>query len=132
MPENPLDPFEKLRLTFPTDEQGEISTVQANLETKVKQIVFTRRAEKRMFETSFLRPFTGDYDFPGQPGTVQLAGESTLQLVFPGAPPRKLIPKHGTRFDLQDATGVTVEFKPETQEMVVFTPDSALVVPRKK
>ncbi|MFN7993328.1 MAG: serine hydrolase [Bryobacteraceae bacterium] len=132
VPENPLDSFEKVRLTFPTDVQGEISTVHANLEPSVKEIVFTRRAEKRMFETSFLRPFTGDYDFPGQPATVQLAGESTLQLVFPGAPPRKLIPKHGTRFDLQDATGVTVEFKPETQEMVVYTPDSALVVPRKK
>src|SRR5208283_3281455 len=35
VPENPLDSFEKLRVTFPTDAQGEISTLQANLEPNV-------------------------------------------------------------------------------------------------
>jgi hypothetical protein len=56
--------------------------------------------------------------------------------VFPGAPPRKLIPRQGTRFDIQDLTGTTLEFKQnaagETQEVVVYTPDLAFVVPRKK
>ena len=136
VPENPLDAFEKLRVTFPTNAQGEISTVQANLEANVKEIVFTRRAEKRMFEASFLRQFTGEYDAPGQPWTVALAGENALQLVFPGAPPRKLIPRHGTRFDVQDLTGITLEFKQDAagqgQEVVVYTPDSALVIPKKK
>jgi CubicO group peptidase (beta-lactamase class C family) len=134
--ENPLDPFEKLRVTFPTDSQGELSTVHSNLEPSVKEIIFTRRAEKRMFETSFLQPFTGEYDAPGRPWTVALAGESTLQLVFPGAPPRRLIPRHGTRFDVQDLTGVTLEFKQDAggqvQEVVVYTPDSSFVVPKKK
>lgn len=130
VPENPLDSFEKLRVTFPANAQGEIATVEANLEPNVKNIVFTRRAEKQMFETSFLKRFTGAYDAPGQPWTVALAGENNLQLIFPGAPPRKLIPKHGTRFDIQDLTGFTLEFKPD--EVVLFTPDSVLVVPRKK
>lgn len=136
VPENPLDSFEKLRVTFPTNAQGEISTLQANLEANVKEIVFTRAPEKRMFETSFLRQFTGEYDAPGRPWTVALAGENELQLIFPGAPPRKLIPRHGTRFDVQDLTGITLEFKQDasgqTQEVVVYTPDSALAVPRKK
>jgi len=136
VPEDPLDQFEKLRLTFPTNAQGEIATVEANLESNVKEIVFTRRAEKRMFETSFLRQFTGDYDTPGRPMTVALAGESTLQLVFPGAPPRKLIPRQGTRFDVQDLTGVTLEFKldasGQASEVVIYSPDSASVIPRKK
>jgi hypothetical protein len=129
VPENPLDSFEKLRITFPTSDQGEIATLQANLEQNVKEIVFTRAAEKRMFETSFLRQFTGEYDAPGKPWTVALAGENGLQLIFPGAPPRKLIPRHGTRFDVQDWTGVTLEFKPG--EAVMYTPDSAFVVPKK-
>jgi CubicO group peptidase (beta-lactamase class C family) len=136
VPENPLDPFEKLKVTFPTDAQGEISTVEANLESHVKDIVFTRTAEKRMFESSFLRQFVGQYDAPGQPWSVALAGENSLQLIFPGAPPRKLIPRHGTRFDVQDLNGVTLEFKPDAsgqaQEVVVYTPDSVFVVPRKK
>jgi CubicO group peptidase (beta-lactamase class C family) len=135
VPENPLDSFEKLRITFPTSDQGEVSTLQANLESNVKEIVFTRAAEKRMFETTFLRQFIGEYDAPGQPWTVSLAGERELKLIFPGSPPRKLIPRHGTRFDLQDATGVTLEFKQDAsgkaQEVVVYTPDSAVVVPRK-
>ncbi len=136
VPENPLDSFEKLRVTFPTNAQGEISTLQANLETNVKEIVFTRAPEKRMFETSFLRQFAGEYDAPGKPWTVALAGENRLQLIFPGAPPRKLIPRHGTRFDVQDMTGITLEFKQDasgqTQEVVVYTPDSAFAVPRRK
>jgi CubicO group peptidase (beta-lactamase class C family) len=136
VPENPLDPFEKLRVTLPTDAQGELSKVEANLEASVKEIVFKRVAEKRMFETSFLRQFTGVYDSPGQPMTVALAGENTLQLVFPGRPPRKLIPRHGTRFDVDEQTGVTLEFKldasGQAQEMVIYTPDSAFAVPRKK
>jgi Beta-lactamase len=54
---------------------------------------------------------------------------------FRGSPPRKLIPRHGTRFDIQDSTGITLEFKQDAagkaQEVVVYTPDSAFVVPRK-
>jgi len=88
-----------------------------------------------MFEASFLRQFAGDYDAPGRPLTVALAGDS-LQLVAPGAPPRKLIPRHGTRFDVQDLTGVTVEFKHDAsgqvQELVMFTPGSARTMPKKK
>jgi CubicO group peptidase (beta-lactamase class C family) len=136
VPENPLDPFEKLRVTLPTNAQGELSKVEANLEPNVKEIVFKRVAEKRMFETSFLRQFTGTYDNPGQPMTVALAGENTLQLVFPGQPPRKLIPRHGTRFDVDELIGVTLEFKldvsGQASEIVLYTPDSAFVVPRKK
>ncbi len=136
VPENPLDAFEKLRVTFPTNAQGEISTVQANLETSVKEIVFTRRAEKQMFETSFLRRFAGEYDAPGRPWTVALAGENALQLVSPGAPPRRLIPRHGTRFDVKELNGVTLEFKQDetgqVQEVVVYTPDSVLAIPKKK
>ena len=130
VPENPLDQFEKLRITFPTNAQGEISTLQANLESRVSEIVFTRAPEKRMFETSFLRQFTGEYDNPGRAFTVELAGESALQMVFPGSPPRKLAPRHGTRFDVQDMTGVTLEFKQD--EVVLYTPGSAVVVPKKR
>jgi hypothetical protein len=117
-------------VTFPTDSQGEISTVQANLEPNVKEIVFTRAPEKRMFEPSFLRQFTGEYDAPGRPWTVALAGESTLQLISPGAPPRKLIPRRGTRFDVEGLTGLTLEFKQD--EVVVYSPGSAALVPKKK
>jgi hypothetical protein len=129
VPADPLDPFEKLRLTFQTDPQGELSMVTGTLEGSVKDIVFKRVAERRMFETAFLQPFTGDYDTPGSPLTVSLAGEDTLQLSSPGEPPTKLIPRHGSRFDLKDQTGVSVEFKPG--ELVLYTPDNVYVVKKK-
>jgi hypothetical protein len=57
-------------------------------------------------------------------------------VVFPGAPPRRLIPRHGTRFDVQDVTGIMLEFKQDAagqvQEVVAYTPDSALAIPKKK
>lgn len=130
VPGNPLDSFEKLQVTFPTSVQGEISSVKANLESNVNEIVFARAPERRMFEASFLRQFTGEYDVPGRPWTIALAGESALQLITPGAPPRKLIPRRGTRFDIEGLNGATLEFKPD--EVVVFTPGSASAVPRKK
>jgi CubicO group peptidase (beta-lactamase class C family) len=136
VPANPLDPFEKLRLTFPTDPQAELSTLAATLEANAKPIVFTRVAEQQLFETTFLRRFVGEYDAPGLPWTVALAGENSLQLQFPGAPPRKLIPRHGTRFDVEDMTGVSLEFKQDTtgatQEVVLYTPDTVLAIPKKK
>jgi CubicO group peptidase (beta-lactamase class C family) len=136
VPEDPLDSFEKLRFTFPTNAQGEIAKVEATLDTNVKEIVFTRVAEKRMFERPFLEQFAGDYDAPGLPWTIALVGNSTLQWILPGAPPRTLVPRHGTRFDVQDQTGMTLEFKQnpagQVQELVIFTPDSAFAVPKKK
>jgi CubicO group peptidase (beta-lactamase class C family) len=136
VPENPLDAFEKFRITFPTNAQGEIAALQANVEPNVKEAVFTRRAEKRMFEASFLRQFTGEYDLPGRPWTVALAGESTLQLISPGSPPRKLVPRYGTRFDLDGMNGITLEFKQDASgavtEAVLYAVDSAQVIPRKR
>jgi CubicO group peptidase (beta-lactamase class C family) len=135
VPANPLDPFEKLRITFPTDPQGELSTLTATLEPNVKAIVFTRAADSRMSDPTFLRKFTGDFDAPGLPWTIALAGNS-LQLQFAGAPPRKLIPRQGTRFDVENMTGVSLEFKQDaagvTQEIVLYTPDSVSLIPKKK
>lgn len=130
VPADPLDSLEKLKITFPVAADGEISSIHATLESSVKDIVFTRVPERRMYETSFLKQFSGDYDFPGQAVTISLSGETELQMTSPGAPARKLIPKRGTRFDLQGLTGVSIEFKPG--EAVVYTPGTAFVVPKKK
>ena len=133
VPADPLDPFEKLRISFQTDPQGEVSTVSGTFEANVKDIVFKRVAERRMFETSFLRQFTGEYDMPGSPLSVSLVGEDALEASFPGQPPLKLVPRHGTRFDVKELTGVSLEFKQEgaAQELVLYTPDNAYVIKKK-
>ena len=93
VPENPLDPFEKLRVTLPTDAQGELSKVEANLEANVKEIVFKRVAEKRMFETS-VSPAV--HRRLRQPGTTDDGGPGRREDVaarFPGTPTEEADPK---------------------------------------
>ncbi len=135
VPADPLDPFEKLKITFQTDPQGEIASLSATLDGNVKDIVFERVADKRMFEPSFLSRFAGEYDAPGRPWTVVLSAANVMQVVFPGQTPRKLIPRRGTRFDLQDATGVSLEFHEDASgqvtEAVLFTPDNASLMKRR-
>ncbi|HWZ43423.1 MAG TPA: serine hydrolase [Candidatus Saccharimonadales bacterium] len=135
VPANPLDPFEKLRLTFQTDPQGDLSSLSATLDSNVKDIVFQRVAEQRMFEASFLGQFTGVYDIGAAGWTISLVGGNALELSTPGAPARKLIPRHGTRFDVQGATGLSIEFKQDsagkTNELVLYGPRDASIFKKK-
>jgi len=47
VPENPLDSFEKLTVSFRTDPDGEISSLSAPLDLRVADIIFKRVAEAR-------------------------------------------------------------------------------------
>jgi len=136
VPANPLDSLEKLKLSFRTDPEGEISSLSAPLETHVADIVFKRVAESRMFEASFLRQFTGTYDVGAAGWTIVLVGDNALEITTPGAPPLTLIPRRGTRFDIKGLNGISVEFKQDssgqTQEVVLYTPDSVSVIKKKK
>jgi CubicO group peptidase (beta-lactamase class C family) len=135
VPANPLDPFEKLKLTFQTDPQGELSSLSTTLDSNVKDIVFHRVAEQRMFEASFLSQFTGVYDVGVAGLTITLVGDNSLEASSPGSPSRKLIPRHGTRFDLQDLSGVSIEFKQDStgkaQELVLYSPRGVSVFKKK-
>lgn len=135
VPANPLDPFEKLRVTFQTDPQGEMPSLSATLDSNVADIVFHRVAEQRMFEPSFLRQFTGVYDVGAAGWTIALVGDNSLELSSPGAPARKLVPRHGTRFDIQGASGLSIEFKQDsngnTQELVLFSSRGVSVFKKK-
>jgi hypothetical protein len=113
VPENPLDPFEKLNVTFPANAHGESSTIQANREANVKEIVFTRAPEKRMFETSFRAAAPSRLRRSGaRPWTVALAGDNGLQLILSGSAAAQ-VDSVGTNpwFGLQDRTGITAEIK---------------------
>lgn len=135
VPADPLDPMEKMKVSFITDLNGDISSLSMPLESNVKPIVFERVAERRMFERSFIEPFTGNYDLFGTTLSVTLKGENTLVMSEPGSPVLKLIPKHGTTFDVESHPGETIEFKQDTSgkitEAVLYTTESAYVIKRK-
>ena len=136
VPEDPLDPFEKTKVQFLMSVSGDIDRVLVPLEPNVKEIVFTRRAEKQMRERSFLEPLAGEYTLGATTVSVTLKGEDTLVLVVPGQPPYELVPARGLTFDLKGLTGFSLEFKKDAAgavtEAVFYQPNGTFVAKRKQ
>ena len=98
------------KLSFFTDNKGNIGSLAVQLEPSVKEVVFTRMPEKKMTEKSFLEKFVGEYVLGEVTVTVSLKGEQTLFLSVPGQPEYELIPYKGTEFNLKNLTGFSIEF----------------------
>jgi len=134
--ENALDPLEKTLITFHTDPKGQVSSLSAPFEPLVKDIVFNRVPEKRMRERSFLEPFTGEYEVPGQTLTISLRGNDTLVATLPGRPAMELVPDHGTTFKVSGVySNFTIEFQQDASGKVtgaVLTQASGTSMVRKK
>lgn len=113
VPADPLDPFEKMKVMFLTDFDGDVSSLSIPLEPSVKDIVFTRMPDRQLTDRSFIQAFAGDYEIQGspQPLTVSLRGDNSLIISAPGQPELKLNPMRGTTFQLADFHGITIEFK---------------------
>jgi YD repeat-containing protein len=137
VPDAPFDPFAKLKVSFFSDANGDISSLTLPLETNVKDIVFTRLPDKQLTDRSFIEPFTGQYDLPGSPVpvTVSLRGDHTVVMTFPGAPDIELLPKRGMAFDVKNQSGVTIEFKRDTSGRIIeaaVNDNGTLMVLKKK
>jgi CubicO group peptidase (beta-lactamase class C family) len=137
VPDNPLDPFAKLKVMFASDFNGDISSLSMPLEPNVKDIVFTRMPDKQLTERSFIERFTGEYEITGAPVpfTVSLRGEHNLIASVPGQPDYELIPRRGTTFDLKGLTGFSIEFKMDASgkvtEAALVQPDTTIVLKKK-
>ena len=134
VPADPIDPIEKLKISFITDLNGDISSVSIPLEENVKSIIFDRVAEKQMFERAFLEQFVGDYDFMGRTLSVRSNG-TKLTAAFPGAPVLPLEPKHGTLFNVVSLPGTTIEFKKDESgaftQLIFGATDVSYLIKRK-
>ena len=113
VPENPLDPFQKMFVMFHTDLNGDIASLSIPLQPDVSDIVFTRMPDKQLLERSVVQTFAGQYDLPGSPIplTIALRGDHTLVASLPGQPDVELLPRRGTTFTLKGINGISVEFK---------------------
>jgi len=98
------------KVSFLTDNKGNINSLSVQLEDSVEAIVFTKMPEKKMKEKSFLEKFVGEYLLGEMTVTVSLRGENNLILTVPGQPEYELIPYKGTEFNLKNLTGYSVEF----------------------
>lgn len=101
---------QKQKVSFFTDNKGNIGSLSVQLEPAAKEIVFFRVAEKEMLERSFLEKFVGQYMLGEVTVTVSLKGEKALVLTVPGQPEYELVPYKGTEFNLKNLAGFSVEF----------------------
>lgn len=98
------------KVSFFTDNKGNINSLSVQLEDSVEAIVFTKMPEKKMKEKSFLEKFVGEYLLGEITVTVSLKGDGELFLYVPGQPEYELVPYKGTEFNLKNLTGYSVEF----------------------
>jgi len=135
VPPNPIDPLEKIKVTFMPDVAGDIASLSIPLEPHVRDIVFTRMPERGMTTREFLVPLAGQYLLGNITYTVMLEGEKTLYLIVPGQPKYELVPRRGTTFDLMGLSGFSIEFKKDDSgkvtEAVLYEPDGTYVAKRK-
>jgi len=133
IPENPLDPFQRMKVSFTTNLKGDIGSLSIPLEPNVKEIVFTRRAEK--VEKTVLQTLVGQYVLGALTATVSLRGEESLTLSVPGQREYELVPTRGLAFDIKGLTGFSVEFKKDSSgavaELVFYQPNGTFVAKRK-
>jgi hypothetical protein len=135
VPENPLDPFEKNKVSFTTNLAGDIGSLEVPFEPNVKPIVLTRRADAAMRTRAFLEPLTGQYEVGPQVVTIALRGDDTLVLRLPGQPDRELVPTRGTTFGVRGLPGFSIEFRKDASgavsEAVFYQPGSTAIAKKK-
>ena len=83
-----------------------------------------------MTQKTFLKPFTGDYQRGPITAVVALKGDTALTLTMPGQPIYNLAPVRGTKFNIKELNGYSVEFKGD--DMVFYQPNGTFSATRKK
>lgn len=108
--DNPDDhTFEDIKIRFLTNMNGDVDGVAVVLERAVDELVFARKADKRMSDPAYLARFVGEYELTGRITTIRLKG-NTLTAFVPGQPTYDLEPDRDDRFNLKGLNGFSVEF----------------------
>ena len=109
--------FENMKFTFQTDVNGFISRVSAPFESAVKEIVFVKKPDARLFDAAFLTRFSGDYSFQGQTISISIKGNA-LVANLPGQPQLDLMPSLSGDFVLKQVQVVSIHFVSDEQGKV--------------
>jgi len=127
--------FEDMKFGFLTDASGFISAVAVPFEPSVRDIVFTKKPDARLYDAEYLKRFVGTYDLVGQPVALALKGNA-LTAALPGQPALDLSPALGGDFALKQIRVVTIHFlADESGEITGFEfrqPGTVLTAKRRK
>jgi CubicO group peptidase (beta-lactamase class C family) len=99
--------YGRFSVNFGTNPQGDIATATMSLDEA--EVVFTRKPE--VLDLKLVESFAGVYLTPAKVKfEVRYQPGSGLSLVFPGAPPRKLVQLKGLQFRTPQFADTTYEF----------------------
>ncbi|MEN3335273.1 MAG: hypothetical protein V7641_4638 [Blastocatellia bacterium] len=101
--------FEDMKYTFQTDANGYVARIAVPFEAAIKEIVFTKKPDARLYEAGYLKRFAGTYTLPGAPVTISLKGNA-LSVMIPGQPPYDLVPSLSGDFTLKQVQVVSLHF----------------------
>jgi CubicO group peptidase (beta-lactamase class C family) len=130
VPKDDLNPFSQEKVQFHTNLEGDIDSLGIPFESTLKDITFIRLSDRSMTQKTFLQPLTGDYQRGPLLAAISLKGDSALTLTLPGQPVYNLIPVHGTKFNIKELNGYSVEFKGD--ELVFYQPNGTFSATRRK
>jgi CubicO group peptidase (beta-lactamase class C family) len=128
--ERELESLSKEKVSFHTNLRGDVDSLSVPFDANVKDIVFSRLADRKMRETTFLKPLTGAYQRGAGTVTVAMKDDRAITLAMPGQPALDLEPVRGTRFNIVGQNGSSVEFKGD--DLVFYQANSVSVATRKK
>lgn len=134
--EGAKDPtFENMKFMFQGDVKGNVPALAAQFEPQVKDIIFTRKPDARLFDPAYLSRFLGDYELAGQTGTFSLTG-NVLTITMPGAPALHLEPAVGGDFVVKELRIISISFIEDAQGNVTGAlfnqPDGVYTLTKKK
>ena len=113
---------------------GFIARLSVPFEATVKEIVFARKPDARLFDASYLARFAGEYSLMGQPLAISIKGNALIASM-PGQPPLDLVPTLAGDFALKQMQVVTLHFLTTEQGQVdgleMRQPSTTLTAKRK-
>lgn len=118
VPHDPLDLLQENEFMFNTDWEGNIASLSWTVEPNVKDIVFTRQADHRMRERSFLEAIAGVYQVADYKFAVTLRSDNVLTVTLPSGKVWELEPVRGNTFAVKGENGLTLDFKRDSSGKV--------------
>jgi hypothetical protein len=88
---------------------GYVAKVSAQFEPSVKEIVFAKKPDARLFDPAYLSRYAGAYDLMGQTINVSLKGASLVAIIG-GQPPVDLVPALSGDFTFKQVQVVSLHF----------------------
>ncbi|EDP71859.1 hypothetical protein FBALC1_12197 [Flavobacteriales bacterium ALC-1] len=123
-----------VKMTFSTNEMGDIDYGRIAIEPMVDPIAFKRASNTLDVDAATLEQYVGKYDLRGTVVKTYIKDENVLYVFIPGQPEYELVPTAKHKFNLKVADGYKVEFTEtdgKIDQLKFVQPNGTFVAKRK-